>query len=714
MNTLSVITSLVASILLPIMSLFVIVKDWRDQVNRGFALFSLSGFVILVTMFLTYAFPDSPYLTQINRMTQVGTTFTFSFLFVMSLVFPKGEKPFPVRYIVLVLTPAIVISGIVIFTDLNISRAYFKDGRLARDFGFFYTIWAIAVLVYLLLGTFNFVRKYFKTTIRIHRLQMQFMFVGTSIAIVGGAICSIILPRFFGYADLYALGPSLVSFFAFGSLFYSVISYNLMDITTAIHKTTTYAIISTAIFVPLYLILNFFELKLWGLTETPVYIVAGLLVTVFLLFAIFIQPVIDRVFKRKQYEFEGLIDNFVREVGKEKDFRNIIHRSVDVLFDSLNLKRAFFLMYSSETKRYEVFYEKNLDTKVEPLGTNSTVIRWFLRNQEVLHLDRVYTDDRSFEEFRGDFLDFFNTGKVRIILPIYHERRVLGLLCLGEKDSLAAFKPDEIVKLGYFQTESNTHLSNALTYEESRRQQLISRTMDLSSDVLSRSVPQSLPNLMGIKFGALMIPRYGEGTDYFDFLRPAPEGIGVIATDISGVGIHSALYSVVLRSAFQSCLEEAPSTFSVIQKLNNAVYDYAEGRGNLITAYYLYYDVRSMRLIYTNAGFPPLELFRIERNDFESLDTEGIPLGYDPKADYGMGRTNLLRGDIGVIYSKALITSKNPRGEAFGLGKLRNIIRQSRIERPTEICRAIKEEFTSFLGLSSPESDIVVVLFKVT
>jgi sigma-B regulation protein RsbU (phosphoserine phosphatase) len=218
---------------------------------------------------------------------------------------------------------------------------------------------------------------------------------------------------------------------------------------------------------------------------------------------------------------------------------------------------------------------------------------------------------------------------------------------------------------------------------------------------------------MGIKFGAFVIPRYGEGIDYFDFIRPFNHGVGFIATDIAGLGISSALYSVVLRSAFQSCIEEAPSSYSVIQKLNATVHEYSEGRSELVTAYYAFYDLRSTRLIYTNAGFPPLEIFRIEKNDFDSLDTEGIPLGYDPKASYGMGRTNLLRGDIGVIYSKALITSKNQKGENFGLDSLRRIIKERRGDRPSEIAGTIKERFLSFLGLLSPESDIVVILFKI-
>lgn len=712
MITISLISSCLASMMLIFMAGFVLVKDWRDQVNRYYVYFALSAFIILSTMFVTYAYPESPHLPQINRLTQMGTVLFFSSLFTMSLVFPKIEKRFPFKYTVLVLVPAFSVGAIAVGTDLTITNAYFKNGSLVREFRFFYTIYAVIAFLYLILGTANFIYKYIKTDVSIYRLQMRFMFVGTSLAVVVAAVCSIILPRFFNFAELYVLGPSLASFIGFGSLFYSVISYNLMDITTAVHKTTTYAIISAAIFVPIYLTVMSHDANIWGLGQMPLYLLAVVIVLLFIFYSIYIQPSIDRAFKRKQYEFEGMLDNFIRDVGKVRDYASLIRRSVDILYRSLFLKRAFFLMFDDTSKRYELYYQKGDSLPVAPVERTSTVIRWFVRNQEVLHVDRVYTDDKSFAEIREGFIEFFTGNKVKVLLPMYHERRLLGLLCLGEKDTLSSYKPDELEKLGNFQTESNIHISNAMIYEESKRQQLLTRTMDLASDVLAKSVPKALPNLTGLKFGAFVIPRYGEGIDYFDFIRPDNSGVGIIATDIAGVGVNSALNSVVLRSAFQSCIEEAPSTYTVIQKLNHVLYEYSGGQGALITAYYMYYDLRSMRLIYTNAGFPSMELYRVDKNDFDSLDTEGIPIGYDPKANYGMGRTNLLRGDIGVIYSKALINSKNQKGEPFGLLKLRALIKEHRAEQPQEMARIIKDEFISFLGLSAPESDIVMILFK--
>ncbi|MCU0848115.1 MAG: SpoIIE family protein phosphatase [Spirochaetes bacterium] len=714
MKNISVIASLLASIMLLGMAIFVIMKDWRDQINRYYEVYNISGMGILFTMFLTYSFPESFDLTQLNRITQLSTVLFFASLFTMSLVFPKSERRFPFKTTALVLTPAVIVGIIIISTDFSITRAYFKDGSLIREYRFFYYVYTGVAFLYLISGMVNFIRKYLKTEIEVYRLQMRYLFVGGSIAVFFASVCSIILPIFLGYTELYVIGPSIAAMIMTVALFYSVIAYHLMDIKTVIHKTVMYAITSMVILVPLYSMVVLYERGVWIFRDIDPLLMAVFLVIVFILFMVFIQPLIDKMFKRRQYEFGMIIDEFIRDVEEKGDYNNIIRRIVEVLARSLFLNRAFLVLLNDSTRRYELAYSAGTESvDITPVDRASPVIRWFIRNQDMLLLGRIYTDDKSFADIRDDIAGFFVDNRVQLILPIYHERRLLGLLCLGEKESLAGFNPDEIEKLQYFQDKSNGFISTSINYERIMKEQMIGRTIDLSSKILSRTVPSALPNTKNIKFGAFIKPKYSEGTDYFDFIRPGEQGIGVITTDISGVGINSALYSVLLRSAFHSNLDEAPSTYNVMQNINSVLFDYSDGKGGLITAYYFYYDFNSARLMYTNAGYPALEVFRIEKNNFDTLDTEGIPLGYDGSASYGMGRTNMTRGDIGLLYSKTLVNSKNQKGEQFGLLRLRSLVMDNRYRQPVEIAEAIKKSFESFMGLSLIDSDIITILFKI-
>lgn len=718
MNKFSIFVSLVASAMILFVVVFVLVKNWRDQLMRYFAVFSASALGILFTMFLTYGFPDYFDLTQMNKITQLATLMTFSYLFVMSFIFPKSEKPFPFWITALIMLPAAVMGTAVVATDITITRAYFRDGVFIRDFNTafpWYTVYAVMAFAYVGSAFINFTRKYFVIKVEIYRLQMRYLFVGSSLSITLAAVFSIVMPRFFNYTELYVIGPSVASFFTIGALFYTIITYNLLDIRTVIHKTFIYVVISMLISLPIFGILFAVDRKLLFFGELPHYVTASAVVAVFILFSVYVQPAIDRVFKRKQYAFGSVVDNFVRDISGEKDLEDIIRRTVDTLHDGLALQRAFFILLNDRSRKYELYYYKGAGDSLQlsPLELNASIIRWFVRNQDILQLSRVYTDDSSFAEVRDEIAAFFNDNGIRVILPVYHERMLAGLLCLGAKETLAGYHSDEMRKLEQLHPKCSDFISTALTYQKAAQEQMVARTIDLSAQILSGATPGSLPNLGSIKFGAFVIPKYSTGCDYFDFIRPGEQGVGVIATDIAGVGVNSALYSVLLRSAFHASIQEAPFTSTVIGTINRILYDYNKGAVSLVTAFYLYYDIRSMRLMYTNAGFPALELYRIEKNNFDSLDTEGIPLGYDKDVVYGIGRTDLVRGDIGLLYSKTLTATKNQKGDEYGLLRLRNTIMEVKNRSVSEIASHIKESFESFLGLSSPASDVVVVVFKI-
>ncbi|MBN1496204.1 MAG: SpoIIE family protein phosphatase [Spirochaetes bacterium] len=718
MNKLSIFVSLAASAMIVFVVVFVLVKNWRDQLMRYFAIFSVSALGILFTMFLTYGFPDYFDLTQMNRITQLSTLMTFSLLFVMSFIFPRRDRPFPFWIAALMVLPAIVMGTAVVFTDITITRAYFKDGVFIRDFNTdfpWYTVYAVMALGYVVSAFVNFTRKYFITRVAIYRLQMRYLFVGSSFSITMAAVFSIIMPGFFNYSELYVIGPAVASFLTIAALFYSIIAYNLLDVRTVIHKTFVYVIISMVISLPIFGILFTADRKLWFMEDMPPFLTASAIVIVFILFSVYIQPAIDRVFKRKQYAFGSIVDNFVRDIAGEKDLADVVRRTVDTLHEGLALRRAFFMLLNDRTRTYDIYYDKGGDNgpQVHPLELNASIIRWFVRNQDILQLSRVYVDDASFADVREEIAAFFNNNGVQVILPMYHERMLAGLLCLGVKETLAGYHSDEIRKLKQLHPRSSDFISTALTYQKAAQEQMVARTIDLSAQILSSATPLSLPNIGTVKFGAFVIPKYSRGSDYFDFIRPGDQGVGIIATDIAGVGVNSALYSVLLRSAFHASVHDAPFTATVMSALNRILYDYNRGAGGLVTAYYLYYDIRSMRLMYTNAGFPSLELYRIDRNNFDVMDTEGIPLGYDRDAVYGIGRTDLVRGDIGILYSKTLTATKNQKGDEFGLLRLRNAVMEVKTRNATEIASNIKTSFETFLGLSSPASDVVALVFKI-
>jgi hypothetical protein len=173
MNNISIFISLAASAMIIFVVIFVLVKDWRDQLMRYFAMFASSALGILFTMFLTYAFPEYFDLTQLNKITQMATLMTFSSLLTMSFVFPKPEKPFPFWITALVLLPAVAMGIAIVLTDITITKAYFKDGTFIRDYNKEfpgYTIYAATAFAYVLSAFGNVTRKYIITKSPVYQI----------------------------------------------------------------------------------------------------------------------------------------------------------------------------------------------------------------------------------------------------------------------------------------------------------------------------------------------------------------------------------------------------------------------------------------------------------------------------------------------------------------------------------------------------------------
>jgi serine phosphatase RsbU (regulator of sigma subunit) len=712
MLQINMISPLLAAIFLTLISIFVIIKDWRSQLSRYYVYYNISAMGILFTMFLTYAYPENFDLTLLNKLTQMFTVIFFGSFCAVSVIFPKSGSGFSFFKVILILAPSILIGAIIVFTDLTISKAYFENGKLLRTFEFFYPHYSAVAVLYLIAGIVNFIRKYIKTNIQIYKIQIRYVFNGVSAAFLFAIFCSIILPTIFYYTELYAVGPAIGSIISSTTLFYAVIAYNLMGIKTAFYKTIVYIIQFLLVIVPIAAIIVLYHNNAWIFNQMPLNLISGLVVLFFILFTIKVMPMIDRVFQKEHYSLEKLLDNLVKETVYVKNVEDIIVRVADILYDSLSIKYLYTMLFNKKTKLFEQFYSKGQKLDIRPIDVNSPVIKWLAIKNEALNVEKIFLDDKSFTDIRKDIIEIFFAINIKIILPVFNDKQIIGIICLGEKSSMASYKSDEIAKLQQFNLESNRYITSAIDYAEWSQGQFVSGILDLSSEILSKAVPVSIPKFQEISFGAFYVPRYREGIDYFDFIMPTNIGAGVIATDISGRGINNAIYSVILRSAFHSCIEDAHSTYVTMQKLNKALHAYTKGEGGIVKAYYFYYNIYTMRLIYTNAGFQPLEIYRVDKNLYESLDTDGFPLGTDLTANYGMGRTNLLIGDIGFLYSRSLIDAKNQSGEKFGLTQLRQIIKENRQRHPSEIASILKDKFLSFMGLSSPDSNILVIIFK--
>ena len=711
MFLINMVISLISSIVLIFTAFFVLFKNRGKQSPVYYFQYNISGSGLLFCMFLTYFLYDSPHLTQINRFTQAFTLFFAVSVFNLSLTFPEREVRTKFYIPLLCAIPGIIMALIVVLTDLSAVNVRFENMKLIRGTGPAYIFYGILASGYILAAMGLFIYNYVTIKIETYRLQIRYVILTTSVFIILAFIGSIWLPRAFGIYHFYVVDPAMVALVATVTLVYSIISINIMDIRTALHKTVMYATFSLTIFLP---ILAVFILRERGILKTHNVLIAGFVVLSFALFGLFLQPIIDQAFRKMTIDVQHIINTYIQKASRLKTMEDLVKTMSEELHNGLGLVRTVFFQYDYNRRLFVKSYDTDRTSlEDETIERNFPLIQWFTRNQEILPVNRIYTDDESFRSTRGAVESFFLKYDINAVLPLFYESRIYGMICLGIKQNMKSLTPDEVTQLDEFRLRANEFLVTSLAYDQAKKDQFISRSLELSSEILLNSAAPAVPEFKNMKFSSLLSPKYMSGTDYYDFIQPTQDTIGILCSDVSGVGINNALYSVIIRSVFHSCVNEASSPYIIMKRINLVLNEYTRGGGELATAMYAFYDSRTRRLSYTNAGFPPMELFRIDKNDFDSLDTEGSPLGYAQESEYGTGRTELKTGDICVIYSKSLINSKNSEGEAFGLLRLRNVIREYRSRMPAEIVKNLKATLEKFMGIEQPDSDVTALIIKI-
>jgi sigma-B regulation protein RsbU (phosphoserine phosphatase) len=181
--------------------------------------------------------------------------------------------------------------------------------------------------------------------------------------------------------------------------------------------------------------------------------------------------------------------------------------------------------------------------------------------------------------------------------------------------------------------------------------------------------------------------------------------------DVSGKGVPAALIMVMIRSILRTIATLNDDTKDVMAKLNNTIAsEIVEDR--YATGFYLLFDAEKGIMSYTNAGHCPMILYRASTDEFEFLDTEGMPIGIMSGVEYGQNYTVVEKGDIAILYTDGITEAMNSKHEEFGFERLKEVIRERKRESSKEICNRILEAINLFVGSAPQHDDETILVLK--
>jgi sigma-B regulation protein RsbU (phosphoserine phosphatase) len=264
--------------------------------------------------------------------------------------------------------------------------------------------------------------------------------------------------------------------------------------------------------------------------------------------------------------------------------------------------------------------------------------------------------------------------------------------------------------------EKNRQLAEA--YEELKAAQAqivekerLEKELETARWIQQSILPRSLPSRPGFDFGALLTPARAVGGDLFDFIPLAGDRIGVVIGDVSDKGVPAAIFMALTYSLLRAEAARWPSPARVLKATNHHLIG-MNSAGMFVTVLYGVLDPRDGQFVYARAGHElPLHLGPAG----ELIATPqgvGQPLGLlkDPLLDEQCIR--LEPGAVLLLYTDGATDVMDPRGERFGLERLRAAAQANRDESPQAFCDRLWTVFSGYQDGSAQFDDVALVAIR--
>ena len=262
-------------------------------------------------------------------------------------------------------------------------------------------------------------------------------------------------------------------------------------------------------------------------------------------------------------------------------------------------------------------------------------------------------------------------------------------------------------------TEKNRQLQRAYDDLKAAQEQLIEkermeRELKVAADIQMSILPDVLPMDPNFDFGGRILPARQVGGDFYDVFELGENKFGVLIGDVADKGVPSAIFMARAHALIIAEADTSTSPGEVLRKVNTHI-TRLEKSTQFVTALYGVLDTTTGAFTYARAGHePPLLLDaegEIQRLPFQS----GMALGLWENIALDEHSFVMPKGSLLMMYTDGITDCRNPRGEPFGLERVKATISGMRALTAQAGCDQLFEELRHYQNGSKQDDDVTLV-----
>jgi len=257
-------------------------------------------------------------------------------------------------------------------------------------------------------------------------------------------------------------------------------------------------------------------------------------------------------------------------------------------------------------------------------------------------------------------------------------------------------------------------ISSLLKSAVKEREKAVNEVHDAANTMGAKTVPDYAPEFENFTVKHWHVPYQNiPGGDFIDYFKVDEDNMVVVLGDIMGkkwgAWYFAVAYAGYVRSAIRMILsnkEENLSPASILNKVNNAVFQDERISDVFITLSVISINNKTNTLKYSGAGDLPL----IHKSDtMNTIKSNGILIGFKEVGDYEDIEVAIEKDSEFYIITDGIPETRCTGGEFFGEPRLRDIIQKRKNEE--DLLEPIISEFTEATNKKF-EDDISIIAIK--
>ncbi|MEN8007987.1 MAG: GAF domain-containing SpoIIE family protein phosphatase [Candidatus Krumholzibacteriota bacterium] len=294
-------------------------------------------------------------------------------------------------------------------------------------------------------------------------------------------------------------------------------------------------------------------------------------------------------------------------------------------------------------------------------------------------------------------------------VPLMVGAELIGILSAYNKIG-EEFNQDDQRILAIIATQSAQVLEKTRLDQEAKASERIREDMRLAEIIQEKLLPNGPPDIPGFDVAGASLAAGHVGGDYFDFIPLRDNRWAIALGDVSGKGVPAALLMANLQATLRSQALQDTSCHQCMANCNRLLF-LSTSHDRFATLFYGRLDIRSNVLTYCNAGHErPFHLTR--DGETKRLVAGGLAVGILEEFDYEDDIVILQPGELVVVFSDGVTDMINNEDEAFGEGRLEDLLGNNLGLEARDLVELIIAEVKKHAGDEPAFDDVTVVIIK--